>query len=105
MEKVDKGLRFSSFMSILVNGSTIKDFIVNRGLRQGDPLSFFLFMMDMERLTGLMKREASIGEFRGFHINEKVYVDLLQFVDDTIIIGDGSLENLWGVKEIHRGFK
>ena len=29
----------------------------------------------------------------------------VQFGDDTIIIGDGSLSNLWAIKSILRGFE
>lgn len=40
-----EALVFSSHMSMMVNGSRTNDFVIERGLRQGDPLSSFLFMV------------------------------------------------------------
>lgn len=92
-------------MSTLVNGSVLKNFIMERGFRQWDSLSPFLFVMAMEGITGLMNMVVDIGEFTGFHINEEVSVDILQFADNTIIIGDGRPKNLWSMKAISRGFE
>ncbi|XP_058783557.1 uncharacterized protein LOC131658261 [Vicia villosa] len=59
----------------------------------------------MEGLTRLINRAVEIWEFIGFHINEDIYVDILHFIDDMVIIGYGSLENQWSVKAILRGFE
>lgn len=40
-----------------------------------------------------------------FYPIEEVYFELLQFVDDTVIIGDGSWDNLWTIKAVLRGFE
>ncbi|XP_058766980.1 uncharacterized protein LOC131640616 [Vicia villosa] len=86
---------FNNSMSILVNGSITKDFSVERGLRHGDPLSPFLFVMAMQGLTTLMNKAVSQGDFQGFRVNEKGTIGILQFADDTIVLGNGSHENLW----------
>ncbi|XP_058757958.1 uncharacterized protein LOC131631194 [Vicia villosa] len=56
-----EGTIFSSDMSVLINGSITKDFKVEKGLRQGDPLSPFLFVLVTEVLTDLMNKAISIG--------------------------------------------
>ena len=56
-------------MSILINGSPTKDFEVGRGLRQGHPLSPFLFEIVVEGLVGLVKQAVNFGLFKGFQVN------------------------------------
>lgn len=92
-------------MSVLVNGSATKDFKVERGLRQGDPISPFVFVLVTEALTCLMNKAVEDVDFRGFKINVDEEVNLLQFADDTIMVEDGSSDNLWSMKAIIRGFE
>lgn len=40
-----EALVFNSSLPVLVNGSRKKDFKVTRGLRQGYPISLFLFIL------------------------------------------------------------
>lgn len=81
MEKLGYGIKWRSWMKVcvftnnlfvLVNGSPIRDFKIERGLGQGDPLSPFLFTMVTEGLTGLINRVIEIREFMGFKVNNNV---------------------------------
>ncbi|XP_058784527.1 uncharacterized protein LOC131659337 [Vicia villosa] len=96
---------FNNHMSVLVNGSATKEFKVQKGLRQGDPLSPFLFVLAMEGLTALVKKSVEVGNFKPFMYRENDSVDILQFADDTIILGEVSCDKIWNMKVILRGFE
>ncbi|PNX59490.1 ribonuclease H [Trifolium pratense] len=61
-------------MSVLVNGSPAKDFRVARGLRQGYPLSPFLFLIVAEGLTGLMCKALANNLFHGYKVSNDILV-------------------------------
>jgi hypothetical protein len=96
---------FYSSMSILINGSPTDDFKVGRGLRQGDPLSPFLFLIIAEGLTWMMRKSVDIGKFKGYKVNANIQFQILQFADDTILMGEDSWENIWTIKSLLRGFE
>lgn len=52
-----------------------------------------------------MKKLVALNDFPGFRVNHEVSFDILQFVEDTIILGDYSWSNLWSIKAILRGFE
>ncbi|XP_058740898.1 uncharacterized protein LOC131613227 [Vicia villosa] len=92
-------------MSVLVNGSPTKVFGVFRGLRQGDPLSSFLYGLVAEGLTGLVRQSIEVGEFGRFDIKGFCWVDILQFTDDTLIVGEGTWKHVWAIKMVLRAFE
>ena len=51
----------SAEMSIIINGSPTKPFRMERGLRQGDPLSPFLFVLVANVLNRLLRKVVSCG--------------------------------------------
>lgn len=101
-----KGCIFAGSCSVLVNGSPADEFQIKRGLKQGDPLALFLFLMVAERLLGLMRKAVSIGKYKGLQVGSGgIEVSILQYADDTIFVGEVSWENLWIIKSVLRCFE
>ncbi|XP_071718293.1 uncharacterized protein [Rutidosis leptorrhynchoides] len=85
----------SASISVLVNGSPTKEFKLGKGVRQGDPLSPFLFIIVAEGLNWLAKSAVSKNLFEGIEIgHDKVRISHLQYADDTIFLGKWSFENI-----------
>lgn len=53
-----RGYLASSRASVLINGSPTKEFPISKRVRQGDPLSPFLFLLFMECLSTVMRSTA-----------------------------------------------
>jgi len=51
-----KGCLASSYVSVLVNGSPSEEFKPSKGLRKGDPLTPFLFLVVAEGLAGMVRQ-------------------------------------------------
>jgi hypothetical protein len=54
--------------SVLVNGSPTDEFPLERGLRQGDPLSPFLFLLAAEGLNVMMRAMVAGNQFAGYSV-------------------------------------
>ena len=54
--------------SILVNGELMGDIRPSRGLRQGDPLSPYLFLLCLEGLNRMLQKVISDDRIRGFSL-------------------------------------
>ncbi|XP_028101367.1 uncharacterized protein LOC114300710 [Camellia sinensis] len=61
----------SSRVSILVNGSPNAEFSPEKGLRQGDPMSHFLFNIVAEGLNMLFQRAKALGLIKGAVMGHK----------------------------------
>jgi hypothetical protein len=97
---------FAGSMSILVNGSPTREIDIQRGLKQGDPLAPFLFLLVAEGLGGAIRKAVEVGCFKGFMLGSGgLTVSHLQYADDTLCIGEASVQNLWTLKAILRGFE
>ncbi|XP_038879260.1 uncharacterized mitochondrial protein AtMg01250-like [Benincasa hispida] len=72
--------------SIIIDGRPRGHILASWGIRQGDPLSPFLFPLVSEVLGALLDKLYGNGLYEGFVIGkEKIHVPLLQFADDTHI--------------------
>ena len=72
--------------SILVNGEPKGLIHPSRGIRQGDPISPFLFLLGTEGLHGLISKTAAQGDIRGYSLcrNSPQLTHLL-FSDDSLL--------------------
>ncbi|KAK2403046.1 hypothetical protein QL285_052520 [Trifolium repens] len=75
--------------SVLVNGSPTGEFSLERGLRQGDHLSPFLFLLTAEGLSVMMRALVQTSIFTDYSIGTVSLADIshLQFADDMILLG------------------
>jgi hypothetical protein len=63
-------------------------------------------LLVVEGFSGVMKKAVEVGVFKGFRVgNDPVVISHLQYADDTLCIGEASVENLWAIKAILRGFE
>jgi hypothetical protein len=80
-------LTSSAFFSILVNGVPSRPFSASRGIRQGDPLSPFLFVLMAEGLGRYIKSAVLEGSLKGLPLhNIQPAPSHSQFVDDTLLM-------------------
>ena len=99
LEKFNFGGTFRKWIQILYknvssfvinNGNFSRKFSLGRGLRQGDPLSPYLFVLIVEILSNKIRQKE---EIEGINVGEDK-VKILQYADDTL----GCLSNLNSAK-------
>eukprot|EP00253_Pinus_taeda_P017458 PITA_17458 len=95
----------SSSFSILVNGSPSDIFLPSRGLRQGNPLSPFLFILMMEGLGWSIEHAKDTGKIQGLQLSENGQaLTHQQFVDDTMLQGIPIVKEALAYKKIMNDF-
>ena len=71
----------SASISVLVNGSPTKEFNPSRGLRQGDPITPFLFLIVSQGLSGMVNQAARTQLYTcievGYNKSRLTYYNLL----------------------------
>lgn len=102
-----KGCLESARILVLINGSPSDEFVMEKGLRQGDPIAHFLFLIIVEGLNGQRRRATQLNKFMGFRLGRENQVEifLLQFADDTMLFGDATMHNALTLKCMHRSFQ
>ncbi|MCH82815.1 RNA-directed DNA polymerase (Reverse transcriptase), partial [Trifolium medium] len=79
--------------SVLVNHERVGPIIPGRGLRQGDPLSPYLFILVTEGLTALIKKSVARGDIHGIQICRGApIVSHLLFADDCFLFCRSNLD-------------
>ncbi|XP_059073808.1 uncharacterized protein LOC131874443 [Cryptomeria japonica] len=92
---------YSTHFSVFLNGSPTGFFSSSEGVRKGDPLSPFLFILLAEALSRAISDARSSGLWNGIRIDgyPTSQSDCL-FADDTLLFGSSSLEEARVIKKI-----
>ncbi|GLT32300.1 hypothetical protein SLA2020_069760 [Shorea laevis] len=84
----------SADFAIVINGRTSDSFKPSRGLRQGDPLSPYLFMLCVKFLSMKLQGDSNMREWKGTKLGKRgPIISHLFFADDLIFVGKASLSN------------
>ena len=64
-----------------------------RGIRQGDPLSPYVFVACMERLSHIIDAECQLGRWKPLQASRGgPQISHLMFADDVVLFAEGTVE-------------
>ena len=87
--------------SVLINGEPTQVIQPSRGLRQGDPLSSYLFLLSSEGLHSLLHRAAEARQIQGVSICKRgPQLTHLFFMDDSLIFCKASLVECQKIQDL-----
>lgn len=98
------GMCSTAGFSILINGKSCSFFQGKRGLRQGCPLSPYLFAIVMEFFSAVLTECEKNGLMPTPFVKGELAVSHLLFVDDVLIFGSASVEATGHLKRLLRDF-
>jgi hypothetical protein len=65
--------------AVKANGELTEPFLPTRGIRQGDPISPYLFLLCVEVLSCLMQQKEASGELKGIPMEEMALPSPISF--------------------------
>ncbi|KAH9735403.1 putative ribonuclease H protein [Citrus sinensis] len=80
-------------MNVLWEGECTDDFIPSRGIRQGDPISPYIFVLFIERLSHGICHAVNMGEWKPIRLaRHGTPLTLFFFADDLLLLAEASCD-------------
>ncbi|KAK3211657.1 hypothetical protein Dsin_016363 [Dipteronia sinensis] len=93
-------------MSVLISGCPTDQLCMEKGLKQGDSLSPFIFNTLIKALNSVLLNATDLNLLKGVRLGlGEVNITHRQFTDDTIVFIEPSMQSLLTLKRILRCFK
>ena len=91
--------------SVLFNGERLQSFKPSRGIRQGDPISPYLFLLAAEGLSCLLNSRNQSSNLKGIKVAPSApTVNHLLFADDSLLFFKANEENAEEVKDAIKAY-
>lgn len=81
-------------ISILWNGQITDHFLLSRGIRQGGPLSPYIFVLCLERLSQMIEARVQQKLWKPLRISKDVSISHLFYADDVFLVGAATISNI-----------
>ena len=94
----------SASFAVLINGSPSNFFLPSRGLRQGFPLSPFLFLLVAEALSISLYNEREVRLIKGVRVANQIELTHVLLVDDVLMFGEGNVSNLQNLVKVLKNY-
>ena len=95
----------STTMQISWNGDVYDVFKPSRGFRQGDPLSPYIFVLCMERLSQLIIQEVKMGHWQAIKLGKNgPPISYLFFADDLVLFSKANNDQVLVVEKVFNYF-
>jgi hypothetical protein len=100
------GMTSSIFFSIIINGSPSKTFNPTHGIRQGDSLSLYLYIILAEGMERLLQKEVSGKKIQGIRLEEEVDpATHLHFVYNNLLMGVPTIKEGRSIRHVLEIYK
>jgi hypothetical protein len=84
-----------------LNGDLSSPFIPSRGLRQGGPISPYLFLFCVDGFSALLKEAQQLNQLRGVQFGAGgPHITHLLFADDSVVFLEASTDSLQTLKRV-----
>jgi hypothetical protein len=87
--------------SVQLNGDCLESFVPTRGIRQGDPISPYLFLLAVEGLSCLLKSRNQLSALNGIRVAPSApTISHLLFADDSLLFFKADGASARAVKDV-----